>query len=351
MLCFWRIARTAFLVGVVSGLLVASTAAAQPRWDDKLGLQAIERQLTCERVVENEDIASYLRSRNLPIDFINSVRLVTLESGLRAVFKPDEDRYAEVAAYRASLLLGKRLVPPTVFREIDRSPGSLQFFVEPDDSGERGMNDPPELSSAEPSEVSDANLFRFVFGQWDVGPTNHVIQTNGHKRNLALIDNSAIGNASLGRYGDFPFVARGYNDQVADNWDTPFPFDNPKTLLKPSIAKLKDDFRPFLPDDGIARLVKNIPRSITYVPAWRNQLWIQYYKDADALPSYTTNYNPGAVAAYQQLTEDNLTKIWAEALLTDDSRYKRLIRLTLERRDQVLQAAQGRLMESLDLQT
>lgn len=73
------------------------------------------------------------------------VYLVTLSSGVRAVFKPNPEHWvisskrvnaylansaAEVAAYSLSRILGLNLVPPTVMRSLDGKVGSLQVFVQ-----------------------------------------------------------------------------------------------------------------------------------------------------------------------------------------------------------------------------
>jgi hypothetical protein len=335
-----RLSSTRIRLGVALGfaafLVTPTVAAAQPRWDDQLDLTQVERVLDSERVSDDVDIASYLKEEGLKADFTNQVRLVTLTpSGMKAVFKPGEDRHAEVAAYRASRMLGQRLVPPTVLRTIGGRDGSLQFFVEADRS--QPGHPPAPISST--SQVDDANLFRFVMGQWDIGPTNHLIQTNNAQRSLALIDNAGVRSVQQAQYGDFPFVARGYCDEDTDSWDTDFPFKEAKAIHRPTLESLRPDFSRFLPDEEIAKIASENPWSITYA-IWRNQIWVQYYKGVSgSSPSHTTNFNPAALAAYSRLDEAALRGIWAEALEVDPRAYSRVIKDTLERRDQVLRAA------------
>ncbi len=88
----------------------------QPRWTQELDLPSIEQELQEGDVASMKPMSIVLSEMGKKVDFDNEVFLVELRSGLKGVFKSGDDRFAEVAAYRADQYLGQRLAPPTVFR-------------------------------------------------------------------------------------------------------------------------------------------------------------------------------------------------------------------------------------------
>ena len=63
----------------------------------------------------------------------NTVFLLVLENGLKAIFKPNRNvmtEASELRAYHLSKLLGLKSVPPTVRREINGEVGLVRFYVE-----------------------------------------------------------------------------------------------------------------------------------------------------------------------------------------------------------------------------
>lgn len=388
-------AQLLFIASVVCTalLLLTSTAQAQPpvtqaqpRWDGRLDLSAIEHRLATEEVVESRTIGEHLADNGLPADFHNTVMLITLGSGLKAVFKPGPVRFAEVAAYRACKEIDKArresgyghadfrhahtearhalsetprhelnetghvYVPPTIFREINGIVGSLQMYVEPDpEVAAKKLTDAQARELVGAKKWSDVQLWRFVFGQWDITEVNRIIQRNGDDYNIALIDNEGIGDQQHVRYGDFPFVNVGYNPAAVTLMGNSFPFHAAETELNPHPARLGQLFAGFMRDPRIRetsiwlhRYWRYPQRDQLYNPiryaTWNHRLWIQYYTFTGHEPTYTDQYDRSTLEAYRRLTRSTLERIWREALHQKRS-YTKLIDLTLERRDQVLEAA------------
>lgn len=174
----------------------------QPRWDEKFDFENIENTLKTERI-----IALYkLKGKKIVNDLANfsperferngktKPYLAILESGLKCVLKVRHNSYAESAAFKASKFLGLKLVPPTASRKINDHLCSLQFFVE---ASSRKNEIYKKLEKVDEKSKSDAEIFLFTFGQKDSGGyKNKLVQVNGSKYNLALIDNELIGRTS-----------------------------------------------------------------------------------------------------------------------------------------------------------
>ncbi len=310
---------------------------AQPRWDRSLDLSRIEQELLSTPVKSLTPMAEVLAIQNKKVSFDNTVFLVQLANGLKAVFKPGSDCYAEVAAYRAGYFLGNRLVPPTVLRVINETLGSLQFYVETtcdllEDSSPYELV--PEIHKTR------MKLFYFVFGQWDIGYGNRLVQINDSKAHLALIDNAGCSNRQQVQYGDYPFIMIGYSSTREGDWSAPFPFEQPCIEKNISFEKAKVLFGAFLPEDRLKQFWSRHKRKVVFA-VWRKGLWVQYYKnDSASSPSAVSVYPEEVLQSYKKLTVDELRGFWREALLTSDAEhYERLITLTLERRDQLVRAA------------
>jgi hypothetical protein len=298
--------------------------------------EKIEEALIKEHVVSLTKIADYLTQQGKVCDADNEVYVALLKSGLKAIFKPGEDRYAEVVAYRASTFLGLTFVPPTVLRTIDKIPGSLQLFV---DSPIDLYKDAAIYNKIDTQEIRTMKLFYFVFGQWDMHKGNQLIELSNKQPHLVLIDNAGMTNKQQVQYGDFAFVCLAWSNKRNDDFTVPFPFDQPQTLSQPSLEELERIFDEFMPNENIKRFWQRHKR-ITYC-IWHNALWIQFYKDN---PDYTPNYVPlpdsALLARYKKLTKEIIEEFWKEALETEDKQhFHQLIGLTLERLEQVLQAS------------
>ncbi len=162
----------------------------QPAWDNQLDFRAIEERLKNERIVSVNDIKPFLKSSGKIVLGIHPVYIVELESGLKAVFK-ESFAYGEVAAYKAAKMIGLRLVPPTVLRNIKGRRGSLQFFVASpiDYASPEHWNCFENISH---SDRCDMVVFYYVFRQWDSHRGNQIVVKTDENYYLALIDNGGI---------------------------------------------------------------------------------------------------------------------------------------------------------------
>ncbi len=313
----------------------------QPLWNESLDLTAIEEQLLQEPITQLIDMAAYLKSLGKEADFTSNVFVATLANGLKAVFKPGYGRHAEVAAYKASKFLRERpLVPPTVLRTINSKEGSLQLLIESTFDLVKDENVYRTLfSQLNPKDLSDMKLFYFIFGQWDIGRSNQIIQRSHDHLYLALIDNASIFYEQHVRYGDFAFVCIGKSKEKKEALDSTFPpFDNPCILRNASLEQVQATFGNFLDAQSIMDIWQRVKRIVYCI--WNNGLWIQYYKNQSLVgPNFTNIYFQSTIDAYKKLDQAALEAIWSEALSTKHKNHVlKLIALTLERRDQVLRA-------------
>lgn len=179
-----------FLIAISDARLSAkvSPLQSQPAWDDKLDFEEIEHRLKTEAIVEKKDMRSFLKKIGKETRFMHPVKLVVLESGLKAVLKKDGAAYGEVGAYKAAKALGLRLVPPTVLREQNGKKVSLQFFVESRiDLIRAGHGIFKKLSS---KDASDMNIFNFLLNRWDSHSGNQLMSVHNGHYYIALIDNA-----------------------------------------------------------------------------------------------------------------------------------------------------------------
>ena len=161
----------------------------QPRWNEDLSFEKIEKRLRTEAIVEAGSLHAFLRQQNKKPSGLHPLKIVTLESGLLAVLKKENACYGEVAAYKAAKALNLRLVPPTVLRDIDGTKGSLQFYV---DCSVDLAKYHSLLQKASRKDRSDMDVFYYIFNQWDGHRGNQLIDKDKDKYRLALIDNQGI---------------------------------------------------------------------------------------------------------------------------------------------------------------
>jgi hypothetical protein len=329
---------------VLAPISMATYFDKQPLWNHELDLDTIENMLVEQPIVSAQKMSEYCKEKNKKYSSDNAVILVTLKNGLKAVFKTDEDRFAEVAAYRASTVLGLRLVPPTVFKKYNGQKGSLQFFIDTDIDL---LDDPSYLAKIDPKTISDMKLFYFIFGQWDINRGNQIIQKCKDDYFLALIDNAGMINLQQVCYGDFPFVRRGYSDNRKDSWDAPFPFNTATCLKNPTFEDI-DKLLDFMSQDEKLKYYNRCKDgSITYC-FWRNALWIQYYKNTpEVTPNYIDDYYQDTLEAYKKLDTQVLQDIWKESYkVLENKKTDKLVDAICARRDQVLQHAQMKVSQN-----
>lgn len=171
-------------------LTLFCNAETQPVWDDTLNFEDIEYRLLHEPISETRSMHTFLKKSGKIPSGTHPIKLVILESGLKAVFKEPGACYGEVAAYRAAKALGMRLVPPTVFREINGRMGSLQFYVEsPIDLMKSRQDYHRKLDH---KTVTDEQLFNYLLCRWDIHAGNQMLSKEGSRYYLALIDNAGV---------------------------------------------------------------------------------------------------------------------------------------------------------------
>lgn len=303
-------------------------------------------------ILNIKPMREFLKEKNQTANFENEVLLITFKTDLeehkefkdiKAVFKPvppDDlgDAHAEIAAYKASVVLGFPEVPPTVMRKINNKIGSLQLYVEPAlQVKESEFKKILQMASKE--DAANLKLFYFVFGQWDTGAHNIIVSKNAGAKNIQLnaIDNSGIRNKQQVKYGELPFVRIAYSETLNTNdWHLPFPFQKVKIIENPEEQEISAYFRKHFSESIYARLMK-IQKPIHYV-IYQNSLWIQYHKnDQNFMLSQTDYYPPNTINKLKGLTKNELKRIFMDAkgcdFLTDA-----YLESILERRDQVIAA-------------
>lgn len=310
----------------------------QPEWDDHLDLQTIEDRLQNEEITHAERISHYLEKQGKASKASNHMLFVMLESGLKAVFKPGEYAYAEAAAYRANKALGQRLVPPTVLRTVNGKEGSLQFLVESKGDLRKIPHGADLINKVSAKDRSDMKIFYFVFGQWDAHIGNQLVNIHHDKAHLALIDNAGILHRSYAHYGDYFFIEKGTNEQIASLCTPSFPFDQVKTIRAKSVEGLRKLFKPYLSEQSIYKMYSR-HKPITYC-IWCNTLYVKMYDHSPTIrPPVTKRYYASTLKAYEKLDRVMLLEFWAEWYAHHKDHAEQLIVNTLERRDQLLRAA------------
>ncbi len=294
------------------------------------------------KIVSIKPMRSFLESRGKKADFEGAVFLVELDNGIKAVFKsfPKDDlgdAYGEVAAYEASVLLGFPSIPPTILRKINGQIGSLQLYVETSiDPLEPGIFK-ETINEIDPEELDNLKIFYFIFNQWDTGPHNILITEKNGRKHLIAIDNSGIKNHAHVKYGDLPFVRICYSEKLKTNdWDKPFPFEQARDIMDPSVDNLKKTFGNRLPN-SFYEYYKAYGAPLHYV-VYQNSLWRQYHAHEEGfMKSHTLNISEKTRDSIKKLDLHALKKVFSCAKGAD-SFTPRYLEAILERRDQVLRA-------------
>ena len=296
----------------------------------------IEKCLKSEPVVDVVSLSSYLKKKGTQVTPTHHIQLITLENDIQGVFKTGNYHYAEVAAYRLSKILGLNLVPPTVFRSINGVQGSLQLYIDAPDLA--SVSDRHKMFKRVGTKaVSDMKVFYYVAGQWDTHAGNQII-TKDDGNALWLIDNSGILHRSYSRYGGETFIEKGENfDLPSDTGDT-FPFDK-VISVKGDYNKLLPIFSPYLSKGHIRGLSKHT--KLAYA-IWNHTLWLKRETDGPHRVSrITKRYYTLTLEALRGLSKEDLEQVWSEWLCIEPEHGDELIRLILERRDEILVAAQS----------
>ena len=311
-------------------LVLSASINAQPAWDDRLDHEAIEHRLSTEKIVKVMNLREYLSKRGINASPTHDVRIVELESGLKGVFKKGTYHHGEVAAYRASKALGLRLVPPTVYRKIKGTQGSLQFFIEA--SKVSKVSSMAQLSKkVGPKNVSDMKLFYYVFGQWDIHAGNQLIASYGDRHYLALIDNSVMLHETYDTFGGATYTSKGYNEDIPSATGDEFPYDDVKVI---SGSKAKSIFKPYVSSTQLDRLSR--AGQIAYV-IWNHMLFIKLSNRCSK--RFTKTFYKDTLDAYEELDEEALTYTWEGLARQDLEHAEDIIQIALMKRDEVLEFA------------
>ena len=243
-----------------------------------------------ERILQQEGILEVKPLQEAVADFegSNPYWLLTLKDGSRGVFRSEEEPWgsrAELSGYRLDKLLGTELVPPTVDRHIRRDEwpgdwpwktevreGTIQLFVEGAEQA-----DPTELSK---DDLANSEILSFFTGRHDNHSGNLLVAPNGR---AVLIDFEGSLDIQQVRYGQFPFLKRG--GWAAHPWNIsdsePFPFDNPRKLVDPTLAEVQSAFGPWwgqIWPQGMKMIhgfVPGLPNRTIPFAIWGKQLWVQ----------------------------------------------------------------------------
>lgn len=294
-------------------------------------------------VTSSMPMRDHLISQGKIVEFHNAVLLLSLESGIQAVFKPclDDtdvlnDSYAEVAAYKACTFMGFDFVPPTVIRTIDGHTGSLQLFVKTNIDPLANNAFKLALEQANPDDVANLKIFYFVFGQWDTGPHNILLKSDEISTKLIAIDNSGICNRQYVRYGELPFVRIVYHEDLntSDDANQAFSFDAVQAIKNPTEQELNSRFKGCISPAQCKRWAR---RKILRYILYDNSIWLQFHAGDDSFEkSFTTHYPEATIERLKLLTLEVLKNdIFGHApdsLLLD----KNYLNAILERRDQIL---------------
>ena len=191
-------------------------------------------------------------------------------------------------------------------------------------------------------EHFNLKLFYFVFGHWDSGPHNIIIQKKHNQTHLFAIDNSSIRNRQYVRYGELPFVRFCYSERLKTNdYSDPFPFDKVNYIKNREPDTFKMAFGSKLLASDLQRLT-NQSGPLNYV-FYHDALWIQFHKNnPDFVLSHTQYYPKASIAALKKLNLKVLKQIFSgaqEAGFNTEFLTPKYIDSILERRDQVLKAA------------
>lgn len=287
-------------------------------WND---FEQMEQRLHNEKII---DVSSFEKSSY-------KVKLITLESGIKALFKTGEYHYAEIAGYRLSKILNLLLVPPTIVRKIEGKQGSLQLYLPIPDMN--SMDDASEVLKAIGNDViSSAKFFYYLAGQWDTHFGNQLVEKQEKSHRLWLVDNAAMLHRAYCKYGGITFIEQGTNKKTPLSREKDFPFD------KAEIAPQKDIYdicKPYIGSRNHLRVLAR-EKELKYV-IWKSTLWIEYPTEGPRkFGPYATNCPIDLLKASRKLTYKNLSQVWAELYQENQTDAQELIELILQRRDELL---------------
>lgn len=296
--------------------------------------EVIVDQLLHDDIIKVELLSRELERQGKIVKTKRDLFFVLFKHGLKAVFKPLSKNgiCAEVAAYKASQVMGFAFVPPTVIRKIHDKIGSLQLFVHTNLDPLVSGSFEYALEHADPDELANLKIFYYVFGQWGNGPRNILINSKNGQVQFIAIDNEAIWHRKYWRYGDNAFIQRRWKDIHVPKIDVEtFPYDNYCTIKKPTPAVIKEKLGPVVPSNYVHWFCELDPFNYAY---YKGSLWVQLKGNAPCF-AYTTHFPQETIAKLKQIDKSMLDHIFFHAKEADFLTQEFLDSI-LDRRNQVL---------------
>lgn len=311
-------------------------------WNN-IDFKEIESLLLSSSVQKTTSIYEYL---NIPDRKYNpsAPLLLSLENGLKAVFKPNRSSdqiKAALMAYQFSQFMGFKFVSPTVTRTINGKNGVVRFFVE--ETVELKHKFIKNLTHLEKSNIY---VFYFVLGECDANKYNVLFEI---KSGIPLlVDNETSMTTSFMPYGDYPFLSLKMNN-LKISISSPeeykrFPVKEIRKVNSYSMTYLKDIFndmakqefnnyfipwclerRAFLHDGNM------------YFIQWNNAYWIR--KNFIYYEQIYKNFLPKVFSEKTINKLKNLNHKILDSFLPNFSISKSIIYGILYRRDVLLQEA------------
>lgn len=302
------------------------------RWDKQITFAKTEQVLSFGKVVNIRELKDALVQDGKRPSGSHLALLLTLADGTRGIFKFGSE--GEIAAYQVMRrLLKGRLIPPTVARDLGpelmavrsslnfnvpaSTVGSLQYFV----STRIDLKDPNQWASIWPSvspkQISDRDVFYFVFGQWDRHRGNILADD---AMNLALIDNEGIRTQQYVRYGENPFLLK-IGGPIQPDSASVFPYQRAELFDHPEIEDLRSYLSGKVDVNSMERFLKSMvdrkDRTCKIV-IWRGRAWVQSIGYSNYGPIQFDSLSESTLTSYAALTFESLREILPANSFPDD---------------------------------
>lgn len=301
----------------------------------------IVEQLLHDKVANVQQLEAAIGKKGRVVPTERRLFLITLRSGIKGVFKPlskkdrpmtEQQMAAEVAAYKASSMLGFSLVPPTVIRSINGMRGSLQFFVKTNvDLMLPGMFN-HAAANADQDELATLKIFYYVFGRWSNLARNFLVDYKKGKFNFIGIDNEGMWHRKYWRYGENAYVYCHWKGiKISENQASSFPYNHYYAMYNPDPAKIKKQFGSEISDYYLHKFCRVNPLKYIY---YDNALWVNLKGNTPCF-AFTNHCPEETIEKIKSIDYPMLDIIFSDAkeagFVTDE-----FLHAILDRRDQVL---------------
>lgn len=265
-------------------------------WHHGLDFTQIEKELSEGEIESITPISEHLRNLGRNHHGDSEGYYVALKSGIAGIAKPESIPWGtsgEIGAYRVARLLKSKLIAPTVkrcFAQLGRC-GSFQYYVQTPFDLTREAQHETARKLLSRKNKSDLILLQFVLGRWDIHSGNLLVDASGEP---VLIDCADILDLQHIQYGDHPYLRRGkYRTEVDET--KPFPFDNPRKLIRPSWDELQSTLGSYLDTEKLQKIFKKLGRgaylddTLRYI-VHQGEFWF-YQGLTWRKPLYTADYS------------------------------------------------------------